>query len=322
MARIIDITPRSKDVSPVLMLLTSHRADCFLLCVKCLELYTDLSRFSKVYVLANAVGDEHAVLIKAFQQRHRNVIDIHLTPRGIVPAVLAMQNFIMARHPEAVFIKLEEDVFVTPGWLEQLLSAYKLHLGSHRVAAVVPVMPATRTGRQVMGRLLRTHWPAERQRLPDLPVEKNGPYHRLAWELVLGQDLAAKYAALDKPRFYYLGHVSNNLVLYDARLTSRILPMPLRQVEGVTRMDEFNLNSALRANDLRVAVCTGVLAHHFAHAGCEEYLRRHVSLDDVWWLMTGLGQEQPYRDALRFTSARRDNRASRLMRERRPHVLS
>lgn len=321
-ARIIDITPRSKDIQPVLMLLTSHRMDCFLLCVKCLELYTDLSRFKKIYVLANDVSDEHAVIIKAFQGRRRNVVDIHLTPRGVAPAVVAMQNFIMARHPGEVFVKIEEDVFVTPGWLEQLLATYKLHLGCPDVAAVTPVMPVTRTGRQVMARLLRKHYPRERTRLPDLPVEANALYHRFIWEKTLGDGLGDKYAELEKPRHYYLSHVSNNLALFDARLTERILPMPLKAVEGISRQDEFHLNAALRRNNLRAAVTTAALAHHFAHAGCEEYLRRHVSLDDVWWYMTGLAESAPSTWSGRFHGDGRKARVAQLMRERGMRVLS
>ena len=321
MAQIFDITPRSRDITPVLMLVTSHRMDCFLLCLKCLELYTDLSRFSKIYVLANAVSDEHALMVKSFQHRHRNVIDIHLTPRGITPAVLAMQNFIMARHPEEVFVKLEEDVFVTPGWLEQLLAAYKLHLNSPRVAAVVPVMPVTRTGRQVMARLLRRHYPRERKRLPDLPVEQNALYHRLAWDKVLGDDLAGKYASLEKPRHYYLSHVSNNLVLYGPRLTSLMAPMGLKPVAGVVRPDEFALNSVLRVHGLRAAVVTGSLVHHFSHAGCEPYLRRHVSLDDIWWYMTGLAEVAPPAWGSFTPGGERKARLTKLARERNLRVL-
>lgn len=293
MAQVFDITPPNRDISPVLMLVTSHRMDCLLLCLKCLELYTDLTRFQKIYVLANDVSGEHAVIIKAFQHRHRNVIDIHLTPRGWAPAVVAMENFIMARHPGEVFVKLEEDVFVTPGWLEKLLAAYKLHLGSPRVAAVVPVLPATRTGRQVLARLLRRHYPRERQRLPDLLVEKNALYHRLVWDKVLSDDLAGKYADLEKPRYYYLSHASNNLVLWGPRLTGLMAPMGLRPVPGVDRPDEFALNTVLRTRDMRAVVATSALVHHYSHAGCEAYLRRHVSLDDVWWYMTDLAENSP-----------------------------
>lgn len=321
MAQIFDITPRTRDIRPVLMLVTSHRMDCFLLCLKCLELYTDLSRFAKIYVLANEVSGEHAVMVKAFQHRHRNVVDIHLTPRGITPAVLAMQNFIMARHPGEVFVKIEEDVFVTPGWLEQLLAAYKLHQNSPRVAAVVPVLPVTRTGRQVTARLLRKHYPGERLRLPDLPVERNALYHRLVWDKVLSDDLAGKYAELEKPRHYYLSHVSNNLALWGPRLTGLLAPMGLKPVDGVGRPDEFCLNTVLRVRDLRAAVVTSCLVHHFSHARCEAYLRRHVSLDDVWWYMTGLAESvQPAWSGLAPGGGRKA-RLARMARERNLRVL-
>ena len=291
MARIIDITPPSRDIRPVLMILTSHRLDCFLLCAKCLEMYTDLERFKKIYVLANEVDDEHAMLIKAFQQRHSNVIDIHITPRGMVPAVVSMQNFIMARHRGDVIIRLDEDVFVTPYWLDHLLSSYKIHRRHAQVSVVSGLSPISRTGRQCMDRLFRAHYPDERHKLPDLPVDQNPIYHRFVWEKILHEGLADRYFAMDRPRHFYLGHITERCLLWDGRLMDVMLPMSPKSVPGVTRLDEFLLNAALRQNDFKAVVNTSALVHHFSHAAAEDYLRSHVSLDDVWWYMTGLNEK-------------------------------
>jgi len=324
MARIIDITPKARDVKPILLLFTSHRLDCFLLCLKCLELYTDLGRFQRIYVLANAVSDEHAAIIAAFKRRHSGVVDVHLTPRGEVPAMLAMQNFIVGRHPDEVFVALEEDVFVTPSWLEHLLATYKMHAGREDVAAVAPLMPLTRTGRQCMARLVRAHFRQEARRLPALHVEKNAPYHRFVWEKVLEGGFVEKYFSLEKPRAYYLSHVSTNCVLFDRRLSRVVFPMPLKAIPGVARHAELHVNAALRHAGLKAAVVTGAVVHHYAHRGCEEFLRRHVSLDDIWWHLTGLEDSSAYRDRTRFTP--RPNAASRevlrLMREREMRVLA
>jgi len=288
MAKIIDITPRAQDVRPVLMLLTSHRMDCFLLCVKCLELYTDLDRFKKIYVIANDVSDEHAVIIKSFQRRHPNVIDVHATPRGQVPAMLSMENFILERHKNDVLLRLSEDVFVTPYWLEHLLATYKLHRGHADVVAVSALTPISRTGRQLLDRALRAHYPVEKKRLPMLPVEKNAIYHRFIWERILNDDLADKYLDLERPKQVYLSQVSVDCLLFDGDLIERILPMPLRLPNGVTRADEFCINKAMHMEHWKAAVVTDALVHHFSHAGPEAYLRRHVSMDDIWWHMTFL----------------------------------
>ena len=43
----------------ILLVLTSHRLDCFELCVKCLEAHTDLQVFENIYVLGNELAPAH-----------------------------------------------------------------------------------------------------------------------------------------------------------------------------------------------------------------------------------------------------------------------
>lgn len=327
MARIIDITPKSKDIRPVLMLLTSHRMDCFLLCVKCLELYTDLSRFKKIYVIANDVSDEHAVIIKSFQQRHAGIIDVHCTPRGTIPAVVSMENFIMARHVDDPIIRLSEDVFVTPGWLEHLVAAYKIHRKHEAVPVASCLTPVSRTGRQVMDRVLRKHYREERQRLPHVAMETNAVYHRFMWEKILHDGLVEKYLELERPKHVYLGHISVDCIMFDERLTRAVTPIPLKVPQGVTRVDEFHINGHLRTAGRRAVVSTDAVVHHFSHSGPEEFLRRHVSLDDIWWYMTFLDDNPLYRisQSLSASAAAGGGRPKadlrRLMRERELRLL-
>jgi len=327
MARIIDITPKSKDIRPILMLLTSHRLDCFLLCVKCLELYTDLSRFKKIYVVANDVSDEHAVIIKSFQKRHPGIIDVHCTPRGLIPAVVSMENFIMARHMGDPIVRLSEDVFVTPHWLDHLISTYKLHRKHDSVPLASCLPPVSRTGRQVMDRVLRLHYPEERKRLPHVPMEMNSVYHRFIWEKVLHDGLVEKYLQLERPKHVYLGHISADCIMFDERLAEAITPIPLKVPDGVTRVDEFHINGHLRTTGRRAAVATDAVVHHFSHSGPEAFLRRHVSLDDIWWHMTFLDDNPAYRIPQSFGACRAvgadtpSHELRRLMREREMRLL-
>lgn len=308
------------------MLFTSHRMDCFLLCVKSLELHTDLTRFKKIYVVANDVSDEHALIIKSFQKRHKNIIDVHATPRGVIPAMTSMENFIMARHVDDPIIRLSEDVFVTPGWLDHLMAAYKVHRKHDDIPLASCVAPVSRTGRQLFDRTLRQHYRTERDRLPNIAMEHNAVYHRFVWEKVLTDGLADKYLAMDRPRHVYLGHISVDCVMFDERLVRAIAPIPLKVPDGVTRPDEFRINSHLRTTGHRAVVATRALVHHFSHAGPEEFLRRHVSLDDIWWHMMFLENGTPRRrraagDAPVPVTGLPRPEVQRLLREREMRVL-
>ena len=93
-------SPQPRIQRPALMLLTSHRMDCFELCVWCLERFTRLERFTAVYVLANAVSPEHEAAIAAFAERHAHVRVVPCLPKGLVPAVMEAQNAILTRHAD------------------------------------------------------------------------------------------------------------------------------------------------------------------------------------------------------------------------------
>jgi hypothetical protein len=281
------------DGRPVLVLTTSMHMDCFLLCVKCLELYTHLKRFKTVYVLAEDVIDEHAVIIKSFQKRHANVIDVHVTSRDTISGASAMFNFILRRHAEDVIVKLDENVFVTPRWLEHLLGAYKIHKQHKDVAAVSCLSPISRVGRQCMDRVLRLHYSEERKRLPDMPVEKNAVYQRFLWEKILYDKLIEKYFELEKPRHHYTAFVNTHCIMFDGRLTSCLSPTAFSSA-SIRDSDEDIINEAMRDNGLKAAVVADAMAHHYCHKEVEKFLRSHISLDDVWWYMTCLDESPAY----------------------------
>ena len=54
----------------ILLVLTSHRLDCFNLCIKCLEAHTDLQVFENIYVLGNELAPAHREYASAFVERH------------------------------------------------------------------------------------------------------------------------------------------------------------------------------------------------------------------------------------------------------------
>ncbi len=288
MGKISVMRPRSADIHPVLMLLTSHRIDCCMLCLRCLERFTDLTRFKRIYVLANAVPENHRAILSRFAARHSNVTVRDCLPRGLVPAVSTAQNEILAAHSRDVIVKMDEDVFVTPHWLDHLIEGYRHHAHRDDVVLATPLIPVSPPGRHVLNRFLTVSYPSERHMYVGPPVEENWVYHRWMWEKVLREGLVEAWLAERPPLYAYLDYVTINCVIYDRRLIERVHPFPVRPIRGLPTTDELVVNRALLDGNLRVAVLGRSVVHHYSFSPCEEYLRGHVPLEEVWRYTEGL----------------------------------
>jgi hypothetical protein len=288
MGKLTYLRPRRGDIQPILLLLTSHRLDCFLICIRCLERFTDLSRLKHIYIVANAVGPEHLAVARRFASRHTNVTLVERGPRGLVPAVHAAQNEILAAHIDDVVIKIDEDLFVTPHWLEHLVDGYIDHAERPDVPLVMPLVPISPPGRHVLNRFLRVSYPSERHMYCGPPIEENWVYHRWIWEKLLHENLAEVYLRDAPAKYGYVGYLTINCVIFDKRIMRRVLPFPTVRTAGQPTTDEKAFNQALAAGKMKVAVLGKSLAHHYSFSRCEEYLRSHVPLDEVWRYMQGI----------------------------------
>lgn len=276
------IKPKKAPLRLVLALLTSHRMDCFILCLRCLERFTDLTRFKRIYILANGLSPEHMTIARRFEQRQENVVVLDCQPPGLVPAVTAAENFIFEMHANDVVIKLDEDIFVTPHWLEHLLDGYQTLRKNARVPLIAPLLPISRNGRRILSRFLKYAYPSERGMFLGPPVEENWVYHRWVWHKIMHEGLVETYLAERPPSKVFTPGVDSNCMLFDRRLMELIHPLPLVQNAEAPYSEAGLINTALRENDMRSAVMGRSLAHHYAYAGCEDYLRAHAPLDDVW----------------------------------------
>ena len=285
MGKLTYLRPRRGDIRPVLLLLTSHRLDCFLICIRCLERFTDFSRLKHVYVLANAVSPEHLAVARRFVARHDNATLVERGPRGLVPAVHAAQNEILAAHIEDVVIKIDEDLFVTPHWLEHLVDGYLDHADRPDVPLVMPLVPISPPGRHVLNRFLRVAYPSERQMYSGPPIEENWVYHRWMWEKLLYENLAEVYLREAPSKYGYVGYLTINCVIFDSRIMRRVLPFHTTLTAGQPTTDEKAFNLALATGKMKVAVLGRSIAHHYSFSKCEDYLRSHVPLEEVWRYM-------------------------------------
>jgi hypothetical protein len=232
MGKISVMRPRSADIHPVLMLLTSHRIDCCMLCLRCLERFTDLTRFKRIYVLANAVPENHRAILSRFAARHSHVTVRACLPRGLVPAVSPAQNESLAAPSRDVIVKMDEDVFVTPHWLDHLIEGYRHHAHRDDVVLATPLIPVSPPGRHVLNRFLTVSYPSERHMYVGPPVEENWVYHRWMWEKVLREGLVEAWLAERPPLYAYLDYVTINCVIYDRRLIERVHPFPVRPIRA------------------------------------------------------------------------------------------
>lgn len=288
MGKLTYMRPRRVDIRPVLLLLTSHRLDCFLICIRCLERFTDFSRLRHVYVVANALSPEHLAVAKRFVARHANATLVERGPRGLIPAVLGAENEILSAHHDDVIIKIDEDLFVTPHWLEHLEDGYLDHAERPDVPLVMPLVPISPPGRQVLNRFLKVSYPSERHMYGGPPIEENWVYHRWIWEKLLYENMAGVYLRDAPAKYNYVGHLTINCVIFDKRILRLVLPFPTEPTNGQPTSDEKAFNLALAAGKMKVAVLGRSLAHHYSFSKCEDYLRSHVPLEAVWRYMQGV----------------------------------
>jgi len=243
-------------------------------------------------VRAEGLPPEPLARARHFAARHDNVTVFEL-PGGTARESGLVHGELYRRHLDDILIQLEEDVFVTPHWLEHLLDGYLEHLGRADVPVVMPLVPVSPVGRLVLGHYLRVAYPSERSMYAGPPVEENWVYHRWIWERLLHEQLAEIYLRDDPRKYNYVGQASANCLILDRRVLERLLPRLTLADGGLGLMDAGALNAVLRQNRMQVAVLGRSLVHHYSYAACEDYLRSHVPLDQVWRYLQGIPRERP-----------------------------
>jgi len=307
MNKIYYLNRKQTCIRPVLILLTSHRLDSLILCLRCLEWYTNIDNFKEIYILSNGASEEHLAVIGRFLAKHSNASHIACRPRGLIPAEAESLNAILAAHKNDLVVKLDDDVFVTPHWLEHMTEASRAHKNASRVAALAPVVPVSTMGREAMSRFLRGAYPSERRMFQGLDVPENWVYHRWVWEKILGENLVEVYLSSQRGRYLTSQSVSFDCLLMNAPLIDLILPLPMPGAPVGSLIDHPGLIEAMNRAGLAAVVASHCLAHHYSHAPCEEYLRSRVPLDAVWKYMQSLpARERFQHEVLRAA----DNRAA------------
>ncbi|MBF0480965.1 MAG: glycosyltransferase [Desulfovibrionaceae bacterium] len=307
MSKIYYLNKKQTCIRPVLIILTSHRLDCLILCLRCLEWYTNLDNFKEIYIVCNEVSEEHQAIIGRFLSKHENASKIDCLPRGLVPAVAGALNALLAAHKDDLIVTIDEDVFVTPHWLEHMTEASRAHKNTPRTAAFSPVVPVSPMGREALSRFLRVAYPSQRRMFQGLGVPDNWVYHRWMWEKILEENLAEVYLASHRGRYQTTRSVSFNCLFMTKALLDLILPLPMPGAPEGSLFNHPALSETMQRQGLNAVVASRCLVHHYSHAACEDYLRGRVPLEAVWKFM----QSQPARELFRHEILRAaDHRAT------------
>lgn len=289
-------------VKPVIFILTSpvHPPDTFLMTIRLLELYTDLENVEQVYICANAVDAARNIIIDNFLRRNSNAQVIHCEPKGHLPCVPWVQNYINEKHSMSPIIKMDDDMFVTPNWLERLMTAWEATKNDSGLGIIAPLTPINFIGLQSMFEFLSYEYAHEFSNMflwGGAHLGSNKHLHEFMWSKIIYDNLFNKFNKwlADKDSWWPFhgesGYVSINCILYDWRLIEKIHPLPLTEYFYIKpyyltgrhhkAFDETIMNKCIENNELTGLVVRDAVVHHYAFHKVTAWLRNNISLHDV-----------------------------------------
>jgi hypothetical protein len=267
----------------LLMILTSHRLDCLKLNFDLLKATESFTRFDRVVLMLNGVVGKHRRYIDRFMAMNPNVPwDIISGPRGKGPLVANLQNECVRRYPDHLFFKIDEDVFVSHGWVEKLTAAYEAFKHDDHLALITPVIPNNGVG-----------WHFLLNRFPELAEEYqsefphpivpacNGPvwiYPQIAeWITRKFLDLESANRQListDAPSYSrFAFRFSINCLVYDHRHWT--------QMGGIPDEEEPAWGQWIPEHGKFNVLATNTMVHHYSFFVQQDWLDRTSLLEDI-----------------------------------------
>lgn len=271
-------------ILPVLMILTSYRYDSFLVCWRCLEKHSPPSVFKRIYIMANEVAEPHAKFIRMLEKKYPNVKAIHCGPRGLLPCGMDMQNWVMENHYNDVLIKIDEDSFVSKGWLEPLLREYERTKDDENILLLAPFSPVTYKGVELIRPYIDEHFPGEFDKyLPGAHFASNPWAHFVIWELVLKYGLIERMKEFQRERVLRVqkeGFTSCCRV-FDRRFIDRIWPInnTKKNPQDWGSQDDFAINHVLL--EMYAVYILNSVVHHHSYGNCADRLTKRIPLGDI-----------------------------------------
>lgn len=271
----------------ILMILTSHRLDCFRLAIDCLVRGGSAERFDKVVVLCNGVVGAHRRYVDSLPRRFPAVHwDFIHGPRGKGWRISNLQNECVRRYPGALYFKIDEDVFVSGDWDLRLLETYEQYHAHPDLALVSATIPNNALG---AWKLLRDDPGARAEflRLPHADWQPDAPgscdavwaFPHLAIWLIrryLSIDAAQhQFRALPPDTRWLEWHArfSINCILYDYRHWC--------ELGGVQEHDEVDWGDWIRQRNALVVFDGHAICQHYTFFVQQDWLDRTGLLEEL-----------------------------------------
>lgn len=271
------------DMQNVLMILTSHRLDCFRLCMDMLLHGGSIRRFDRVVLLLNGVKGRHLRYVRRLMAQHPDIPwDQVAGPRGRGWCISSLQNECVRRYPDALYFKLDEDTFVSSDWDLRLAETHAHHAGNPDLALVSATIPNNGLG---SWRLLSV-FPELRDAFLRLPHAGITPaaaapvwfYPHLAeWMIRHFLNLEAanqrmREAASERWVPFH-ERFSINCICYDYR--------HWKQLGGVQEQDEVGWGKWITEGRKLVVLDSHAVCHHYTFFNQQDWLDRSSLLEDL-----------------------------------------
>lgn len=287
----------------ILMILTSHRLDCFKLCMDMLIQGGSIRRFDRVVLLLNGVKGRHLRYVRRIMAAHPDMPwDLVSGPRGRGWFISNLQNECIRRYPESLYFKIDEDTFVSSDWDRMLSEAYEAHRDRTDLSLVTAAIPNNGLG---CWQLLNT-FPDMREAYLKLPRAAHTPaadgpvwfYPHLAeWMIRRFLDLddanrRVREKAVGKWIPFH-ARFSINCICYDYR--------HWQEIGGVQEQDEVGWGKWIAENQKLVVLAAHAVVHHYTFFNQQDWLDRSSLLEDIRaanlpataWERSALGRALP-----------------------------
>lgn len=267
----------------ILMILTSHRLDCFKLCMEMLIHGGSIRRFDHVVLLLNGVKGRHLRYVRRIMNAQPDIPwDTIAGPRGRGWFISNLQNDCIRRYPDALYFKIDEDTLVSADWDLILTEAYEAHRTRPDLSLITATIPNNGLG---CWQLLNL-FPGLREEYLKLPhaahtSSSGGPvwfYPHLAEWIIrafLNLDAANRGVRVRAVERWVPFHerFSINCICYDYR--------HWLEIGGVQEQDEVGWGKWITENHKLVVLAAQSVVHHYTFFNQQDWLDRSPLLEDI-----------------------------------------
>lgn len=268
----------------VLMILTSHRLDCFRLCMDMLIHGGSIRRFDHVALLLNGVKGRHRCYIDRLMAQHPDIPwDIIAGPRGRGWRISNLQNDCVKRYPDSLYFKLDEDTFVSADWDIKLAETYQQYADNPDLSLITATIPNNGLG---SWRLLEL-FPELQPEFSSLPNAK-GISPRADGEVWYYPNLAEwiirKFLNLETANRQVRERTTERWIPFHERFSINCIAYDYRhwqEIGGVQEQDEVGWGKWITENRKLVVLDSHAVCHHYTFFNQQDWLDRSTLLEDL-----------------------------------------